>query len=56
MKPQRSAKENMKMYRDNYAIRFHIPSINIIDVLIVPNNPTFQIQVVKYLLPVNLDQ
>ena len=24
--------------------------------LIVPNNPTFQIQVVKYILPVNLDQ
>lgn len=51
LKPKRSAAENKKRFTDSFGIHFKIPTLHVLDSKIFPKNPSYQIQLLKYVLP-----
>ena len=48
---QRTAHFNKMMYLRSFGIRFELPTAHIIDAAVFARNPTYIIQVIKYIIP-----
>lgn len=49
--PKVSAAENKRKFRENFGIEFKIPTLHVLDTKIFPKDPSYQVQLLKYVLP-----
>ena len=52
---QRLAKDNMLSYMDNYAIKYPLPALYVLNAKVFRIKPSYSIQLIKYVFPQNED-
>ena len=50
-KPARKAKDNLKLFLDNFGINFEIPTYFVVDAGLWRKNPDYMFKFVKYVFP-----